>query len=400
MSKANVICHVTDSFEPEAGGVERVVKNLAAQQVEAGKKVFVVTKSIQGAPARETIDGIQVLRFHRISQPTPRNYVSSYFGSANTVEEILNKTRVDVAHCHLTLSAQGPIGVFKKHKIPLVGSFYGPWYKEFRHEAERLYEESGMAYRQYLRLQIGVQKRLQQRVLCTANRLIVLSRYSQDQAEQLIREVCDKCEIIPGGVEERFSSGLPESDSLPCEKGMIKVLTVRRLVRRNGVDLLIDAVKLCKDEGLDLHLFIGGRGELEAELRKQAADLNVADRVTFLGFIEDEKLPDAYRSADLFVIPTRAEENFGLPIVESAACGTPVIGTAVGSIPEVLGGIDERMLAKSATAESIAGRIEWFVKNKGEVDTLFKSRADGIRREYSWKRIAGKVEQVYDEAIG
>src|SRR5207249_11624167 len=63
---------------------------------------------------------------------------------------------------------------------------------------------------------------------------------------------------------------------------------------------------------------------------------------SFLGFIPDETLPSYYHAADVFVLPTRELEGFGLVTVEALACGTPVLGTPVGATPEVLSGLEDR----------------------------------------------------------
>src|SRR5262249_136002 len=70
--------------------------------------------------------------------------------------------------------------------------------------------------------------------------------------------------------------------------------------------------------------------------RHRAAELGVADRLHFLGHVDEERLHDAYRSADLFVMPSR-HEGFCIPVIEAMATGVPVVAARAGALPETVG---------------------------------------------------------------
>ena len=102
---------------------------------------------------------------------------------------------------------------------------------------------------------------------------------------------------------------------------------------------------------------IGGAGPLDAALREMAAREGLAERVRFAGFIPESRLPSYYRMADLFVLPTRELEGFGLVTLEALASGVPVAGTPVGGTPEILSRLEPNLLFKDATAASMAETI-------------------------------------------
>ena len=397
------IVHVTDGFYPETGGVERVVLNLARWQIRAKHRVVVLTKGLPGSLDHEVIEGIDVRRYPHREKPTPRNYLSSYYGAKTAFHDILKQGNVDLLHCHLTLSSQGPISVAKKHKLPVVVGFYGPWDREFREEAKPLLARSGAAYRLYLESQMAAQCRLQRRMLRHADKVIVLSDFSVTEADRIQAGIRRKTTKIPGGVQaDRFFPNRNDT-SFRLEYGIATdaflVLTVRRLAHRMGVDLLIDAVASCLQKQKDCRLIIGGTGPSESELKRKVRDAGLQDRVVFAGFIPEQTLPAAYNAADLFVMPSRAQENFGLPILEAAACATPVVGTPVGSIFEVLGGIDPTLLAASATSEALADRIEHVMDNREEISQRFLLTARQVAATYDWDTVARQVQAVYREVL-
>ena len=105
-----------------------------------------------------------------------------------------------------------------------------------------------------------------------------------------------------------------------------------------------------------------------------------------------------YQAADLFVLPTATLEGFGLIMLESLACGTPVLGTPVGAIPEMLGRVDPTLVLPSAGAEAIARGIAAFRDRRGGGDEEFRARcAETIRSTYSWESIVDRLEiLLYD----
>ena len=120
------------------------------------------------------------------------------------------------------------------------------------------------------------------------------------------------------------------------------LLYVGRLAPNKRVPVLIEALAALGDLTPPLHVVLVGDGSdvYEAELnrcREHAADLGVEQRVHYLGHVSQQQLLDAYRSADVLVLPSR-HEAFGMPVVEAMACGVPVIATRAGALPETVAG--------------------------------------------------------------
>ena len=132
-----------------------------------------------------------------------------------------------------------------------------------------------------------------------------------------------KCAVVPFGLDPApYAAATPVSSRSPAEP---TVLFVGRLVAYKGVDVLLRALK-----GLAVRTVIVGDGPCRASLEALAADLGVADRVTFAGPIPDDELLAWYRKADLFVLPSVSrQEAFGMVQIEAMLSGLPVVSTAL-----------------------------------------------------------------------
>jgi glycosyltransferase involved in cell wall biosynthesis len=115
------------------------------------------------------------------------------------------------------------------------------------------------------------------------------------------------------------------------------LLFVGRLVEKKGVDDLLHALRLARDQGAAATLTVVGNGPLRAQLERLAAELGLQEHVRFLGAVPQVELPALYRRAAAFVAPFRVardddQEGLGLVMVEALACGCPVISTRVPAI--------------------------------------------------------------------
>jgi glycosyltransferase involved in cell wall biosynthesis len=167
--------------------------------------------------------------------------------------------------------------------------------------------------------------------------------------------------VIPGWVDlERFQI-VPDRAAAKQALGWpldVPVLfTLRRLVRRMGLDRLVRAVSILRQRGQKLQLIIGGAGPLRRELEQLVQTLDLGDSVRFLGRVADADLPRMYAACDAFVLPTADLECFGLIALEAMACGRPVLATPVAAIPEVMCNFEEQWLSASADEGAIADLI-------------------------------------------
>jgi glycosyltransferase involved in cell wall biosynthesis len=176
------------------------------------------------------------------------------------------------------------------------------------------------------------------------------------------------------------------------------VLAVRRLVRRVGLDRLIDAIDIVRRHIPEILLLIAGKGPLRADLEQQIHDRDLANHARLIGFVPDDELPFAYRAADLSVVPTVAHEGFGLIVVESLAAGTPVLVTPVGGLPEIVAALSENLLLPNGQPETIADRVRQALDGTITLPSA-KACRYYARDHYDWTVVARQVRNVYEEVI-
>lgn len=271
----------------------------------------------------------------------------------------------------------------------LVTHFHGPWALESQLEGSHP-------------LAVAAKKALEQKVYRRSSHFIVLSQTFRQILHENYQVPLERIHIIPGGVHpERFDlplSRLEAREQLGWKRDRVILFCVRRLAKRMGLENLIAAVDEVRSHHPDILLYIGGKGTLAQTLQAQIEARQLTEHVRLLGYLPDEQLPLAYRAADLSIVPTIALEGFGLVVVESLAAGTPVLGTPVGGIPEILQPFcPDLLLAGSETQQLAQGITEALSGQR----TLPSPQAcqDYVRQKYRWDAIAQQIKAVYQIAL-
>jgi glycosyltransferase involved in cell wall biosynthesis len=162
-----------------------------------------------------------------------------------------------------------------------------------------------------------------------------------------------------------------------------------------GLELLIGAwCEVRPDLPGGSTLLIAGAGELEDQLRRQAAASGAGESVRLLGRVDDDELVSLYRAADIAVVPTLAHEGFGLVVLEAAACGTPSIVTSVGGLPEAVAALDSELVVPPGDAGALRDRI---LRSCHARPTREQARRYAER--FDWNEIAERHRQIARRAV-
>lgn len=185
-----------------------------------------------------------------------------------------------------------------------------------------------------------------------------------------------KIVVLRNGVDLQTFRPPEQRDKLRAELGLQNktILSVGHLVERKGHHLVIEALK----EIPDVELLIAGAGEENNRLRELVKKLDLTARVKFLGAIPHTQLRDYYGAADALVLAS-SREGWANVLLESLACGTPVVATNIWGTPEVIATPDAGVLADARTPSSIATAIK----------NLFQNYPDRIKtrtyaEKFSW----------------
>jgi phosphatidylinositol alpha-1,6-mannosyltransferase len=173
-----------------------------------------------------------------------------------------------------------------------------------------------------------------------ADLVLAVSRYTRAQVLSWAAIDPERVAVLPNTVSARFAPGDRGAARLRFGLGNEKaLLTVGRLAaseRYKGHDRVIEALPSLIAAGHDVKYLVAGDGDDRSRLEALAHSVGVSERVRFLGAVKGEDLPDLYRAADFFVMPSTGE-GFGIAYLEAMACGTPAIGIADGGAPDALG---------------------------------------------------------------
>jgi glycosyltransferase involved in cell wall biosynthesis len=381
------------------GGAERVLREHALGLGRRGHEAAIVAR-MPADDQRPTIrqDGIVEHRFP-VSRSHALAFVWSSIGrSVEVFDRVCGSGRADAVVIHQALAGAGPILRRRSAARRWIYACLSLAHEEYLSRAPR----TGSWWN---RLQLAVNAKVRQwierLVLRRCDRVIVLSEFMRQRVRAVHRIPEDRIRLIPGAADlVKFRpagdrAAVRQSLKLPRTKTLL--VTVRNLVPRMGLEHLIGAMKELGEEGRDCLLLIGGEGALRSSIERQIREQGLADRVTLLGFILEEDLPKYYQAADLVLMPTHELEGFGLVTVEALACGTPVLGTPVAAIPEVLSRLDPELVAKGTDSRSLATAMQNILRRFREhPDDRARLAAAGrslVERDYNWEQHTARLER-------
>ena len=381
------LCIVTHTFLPHVGGIERVVyeqcKRLRQKQFEP----MVVTHR-NYTDKNYVFDGIRVQCYDsvnigfRLGIP----YAIPQITSLKTFLESVKSSDLIHVHGHPYLSSFLAAKIAKKYSKPLVLT---------QHNTFIEYGSSLWDHVEWLNdYAIGKQ------VLKEADKIVVVSNATGNYVLSLGADPEKICVLHNGVDVNRFRPLNGVKDEMRKNLGISKdssvVLTVRRLVYKNGIDTLIESAKKAIKKNPRLFFLVIGKGPDFEKVKERIEQLGMQENFRLTGFISDEGLPFYYNIADFFVLPSKSGEGLPLVALEAKACGVPVIATNVGGISEVIKE-DYGKLVPPNSPDSLAKAILEF--SHRELSTLQKDLRVMIEQKYSWDKNVEKLVEIYEELI-
>lgn len=234
------------------------------------------------------------------------------------------------------------------------------------------------------------------RMLASADRVTAISVF----LEALARETgyCGSAEVIPNGVDTRRF----QADDHTRYKGQgtkyKTITTISRLVEKNGIDILIDAVAEVKKKMPDVRCVIVGDGPERKKIESRIKNHGLEGTVRMEGEVAHEKLPEYLSQADIFVRPSRSE-GMGNAFVEAMAAGLPVIGTAVGGIPDIITHEKTGLLVRPEDAQGLADAMMRLLTDSGLASRIAAAGMEKARRDFDWDAIARRYAAIFTEEI-
>jgi len=251
---------------------------------------------------------------------------------------------------------------------------------------------------------------IEEQLMQEADRIVAECPQDKEDMEKLYGADSGRIDIVPCGFDPeefgplsggaRAQLGLDEDDFLLLQLG--------RMVPRKGVDNVIRALAALRDRHrVCARLLVVGGNSAEPDpavtpeigrLMELAASLGVADSVTFTGQRPRAQLRDYYGAANVFVT-TPWYEPFGITPVEAMACGTPVVGTAVGGIKHTVIDGKTGFLVPPNDPAALAEKLCWLHRHPKEAQRFGWAGMQRAYRHYTWRSVAGRIAESYEAAL-
>ncbi|SET76961.1 phosphatidylinositol alpha-1,6-mannosyltransferase [Marinobacter segnicrescens] len=245
---------------------------------------------------------------------------------------------------------------------------------------------------------------LTRRVLKGAERIIANSQNSK----RILLEKWGMSEqqvvvMTPGVDIEKFHPGDHSSRPAPWV-GRTVVLTVGRLQKRKGQDMMISALPELRRSFPDILYSIVGDGEEKERLQALVEELGVAEYVEFAGEINDQELSVRYRHCELFALPNRRvgndDEGFGMVLLEAQACGKPILAGKSGGTREAMEEGRTGYLADCTSPDSLKEAVAKILSNDDERQLMGEAGRELVEEHFSWKVLAGKAAVEFELGEG
>lgn len=255
-------------------------------------------------------------------------------------------------------------------------------------------------------IRFGIEETLMQE----AARIIAESPHDRTDMETFYGTSGENIEIVPCGFDpdEFWPVTLDARQQLGIDQNEFVILQLGRIVQRKGIDVTLNAAAILRrqyDVPVRL-LIVGGNSEHPApemtpelgRLMQRAEDLGIADSVTFTGRRPRGQLRYYYSAANVFVA-TPWYEPFGIALVEAMACGTPVIGAAVGGIKTTVVDGETGYLVPPNDPQALAERLAWLHRHPHVAQRMGWAGMRRAYQQFTWRNVATLVAHIYECVI-
>ncbi|MBA3341229.1 MAG: glycosyltransferase family 4 protein [Gemmatimonadaceae bacterium] len=361
------IALVTEYYYPHLGGICEHVHFFAREARRLGHHVDIITSKLEGAVAEP-----HVIRMGT-SQPLYFNGSQARMTLGLSLRREMRRTlargRYDIVHVHSPLSPSLPLLAMDEADCPVVGTFH-------------TYFERSLLY--------GITRRILQKKL---DRLQAAIAVSHSTTVALNRYFEANWTIVPNGIDlDLFHPHVPPPPGI--RKDVAVILFLGRFDPRNGLTTLIDSFKRVRGRNRDAQLVVVGDGPLRNHYYK-AADGDPA--ITFVGAVLGSR-PSYYAHSSIYACPT-TKASFGITLLESMACETPVVCSDILGFRDVVKHEREALMFRCGDRNALADSLVRLLD-----DETLRARLGKTGRvhaqQYGWPNVTEAVLDVYTGVLG
>jgi glycosyltransferase involved in cell wall biosynthesis len=378
------IAYFTNFYLPVVNGVARSVQLFREGLSAMGHNVFVFAQEDDYEDTEPFI-----FRYPSLHLPLPVDIPTALPVSA-FVDQLIPKLKLDIIHTHHPiLLGQTAAAKARDYNLPLVFTFHTQ-YHEYTHYIPFPQEQ--------------VQEFLKNRVISWLREFMRKCQHiiipSESMRSVLVNEygLVDKFTVIPTGID---LTPYKKADGAAIRAGWNwnddkVIISAGRLAEEKNWGTLLQAFAMAQKTQPNLRLVLLGDGPQAQALQSLAGELEIAERVTFVGRVAFEEVPNYLKAADLFAFASITETQ-GLVTLEAMAAGLPVVAVDGAGTRDILEDGKQGFLRQNDPADLADGIIQ-LVENPG-LSGKFKSAALRTSRSYDNARLARKMLKAYEQAI-
>jgi len=303
------------------------------------------------------------------------------------LRDLMSRQRFDVIHDNQTLGYG--LLLAKTLGVPIVATIHHPIHVDLAASVAEV-ESLRTKFRRTIFYSFLIMQGIVARRMA---RIVTVSETSAKDTIRHFRLLPERVRVVHNGIDiDTFR----RRDGVAREPG--RVLIVGKTEdKKKGIPFLMEAVRLLKGD-VNVRMIVVGSQGADGFGPKLAADLGIGDRVTYTGYVTTEELVRLYSSAEIAVTAS-LYEGFGLPCAEAMACGTPVIATRAGALPEIVGEDGAGILVPPANPPALAAAIREVLSDASLGEKMAQAARERIEQMFSWKAAAAKTVDVYREII-
>lgn len=208
--------------------------------------------------------------------------------------------------------------------------------------------------------------------------------------------------IIPLGFDARsYATTINVRDRHLNSKGPFRLAFIGRVVEEKGLITLAAALARLKD--LDWRFILVGAGPFENQVKKALEHAGIADRVEWRGFVKHEEVARFYETVDALILPSESRSNwteqFGRVLVEAMACGTPVIGSDSGEIPNIIRQTNGGLIFREADSGSCADAVRKMICDQEQRAAMAERGHEYVHANYALDALADRFADAIETAV-
>lgn len=387
------ILFATDQYLPTPGGISIVTQRISTALAKKGHSVSIIAPSIEWKYNQELINNVTIYRLQSVLiHKTKQLRLSPTFLYAEKIKKIINNFKPDIIHIETPfMIANETLKIAKDQNIPVVATCH-IMPENISGSLSFLPQKIGRIIgSQYMKQIIKVFNQADLLTAPTPIGTAILKAYNIQKPAIALSNGIDLDQFRQPNQEEKDK--LLKKFKFPP---VPLILYIGRFDKEKKVDVLIRSLKYIKNSQ-PYHVILEGKGQQELYLQNLVKKLDLQDKVTFIGYVEEHELPVLYSLSTVFVMPSTAELQ-SLVTMEAMSLGLPVIGAKAGALPYLIKNGKNGYLFEPDDPADLGPKLQLILGDPVLQKNMSRESLTLIK-EHNINNIILKMESIYTDLI-